>query len=72
MTTHRITWREGQAQSGYFAEVESETLADAAWFVATTIARTAPDGSHAAPVLVDAAEIDPESGKPVRPETAPQ
>ena len=71
MTVHRITWREGSAQSGYFAEVEADTLAEAAWFVATTIARPGA-GQSDAPQLADAAELDPQSGKPVRPEIAPQ
>ncbi len=69
MTTHRISWREGNAQSGYFAEVDADTAAEAAWFVATTIAH--PGDGHAPPQLVDAAEIDPQSGKPVRPEAGP-
>lgn len=70
MTVYRITWKPGQAQSGYFHEVDAPSAVDAAWYVATTLAPPA-DGQHDPAVLVDAAEIDPQSGKPVRPEAAP-
>ncbi len=64
MTIYRISWRPGNAQDGYWHEIDAASEGDAAWSVATTVA--AGQGG-APPVLVEAAEIDPQSGKPVRP-----
>ncbi len=66
-TVYRVTWKPGDlAQNGYFHEVTAETAADAAWYVATTVALPS-DSTIGSPVLVDCAELDPQSGKPVRP-----
>ncbi len=70
MTTYRITWKQGSAQNGYFTEIDAGTEADAAWYVATTVL-PATDPQHGPVQLVDCAEIDPQSGKPVRPEASP-
>ncbi len=66
MTTYRISWRPGNAQDGYWHQIEADSEGDAAWTVATTVA-AGLDSQGAPPVLVESAEIDPESGKPVRP-----
>lgn len=63
MTTYRISWRPGNAQDGYFHMIDASTEGDAVWTVATSV--VPHDGPP--PVLVECAEIDPESGRPVRP-----
>ncbi len=70
MTLYRISWKPGNAQNGYWHEVSADSEADAAWFVATTVALPA-DSTVGPPVLVDCAELDPQSGKPVRPQAEP-
>ncbi len=67
MTTYRVSWKPGNAQHGSWHEVTVDTAAEAAWYVATTVALPS-DGTMGPPVLVDCAELDPQSGKPVRPE----
>lgn len=71
MTVYRVTWKPGNAQNGYFHEVAADTAADATWYVATTVALPA-DSTADPPVLVDCTELDPQSGKPVRPEAISQ
>lgn len=66
MTLYRISWRPGNSQDGYFHQVEADTEGDAAWFVATSVIPAGAD-VQARPVLVECAEIDLQSGKPVRP-----